>query len=140
MPTSKPRITITLTEHQHAVLSRMATLGKGSMSAIVTDMLDTMVPVLERVVKAMQAAQDAPKHLHAGMLASLEKAEQDMQPLFGQVMGQLDLMDELVGAVDAQQPPPPPVARKSPRPPASNRGGQKILRTITFPNEIKNFR
>lgn len=122
MPTLKPRITITLSEHQHAVLSRMSALGKDSMSTIVVDMLDTMLPVLERVVVALQAAADAPIELRNGMVESFEKAEKEVSGYMAAAMGQLDLLVPLDSAGVAQPPSRLPSAPKSGRPPPTNRG------------------
>ena len=124
MPTTKPRITITLTEHQHEVLGRMATLGKGSMSAIVVDLLETMIPVLERVVHAMQVAADAPKEMHKGIIETFERAEQDMLPLYTEAMQQLDKVMPAPGSGARMSTVTAPASRK-PRPPASNRGVRK---------------
>ena len=122
MPTTKPRITITLSEHQHAVLSKMSALGKDSMSTIVVDMLDTMLPVLERVVIALQAAADAPIELRNGMVKSFEKAEKEVSGYMAAAMGQLDLLVPLNSEGVAQPPSRPAAAPKSGRPPPTNRG------------------
>lgn len=75
MPTAKPRITITLTEHQHAVLSSLSHLQKASMSSIVVDLVDTTLPVLERLVGVLDAAAHAPKHVLEELRRSAEDAE-----------------------------------------------------------------
>lgn len=122
MPTQKPRITITLTEHQYEVLRRMSVLGGESMSSIVVDMLDTMVPVLERVVVTLQAAIDAPQQVREGMKSTFQKAEKELLPQLTSMMGQLDMLLQpavvpaLAGASAGA------VAVESPRPPATNRG------------------
>lgn len=87
------------------------------MSGIVGELVETMVPVLERVVVAMQAAHDAPKELHAGMRASLEKAERDLIPHMDAVMGQLDMLQNLVPQATAEAAPAAPSTRKAVRPP-----------------------
>lgn len=54
MPTSKPRITITLTDHQHALLRRISDAGGQSMSGIVSEFMVVAQPTLERMATAFQ--------------------------------------------------------------------------------------
>ena len=56
MPTNRPRITVTLTEHQHDVLQRLARHTGQSMSSIVGGLVETTEPVLERTVVILTAA------------------------------------------------------------------------------------
>lgn len=126
MATDKPRITVTMTEHQHAVLKRMSGLSGESMSSIVVDMLDTVMPVLERVVATMQAAVDAPAQVRKGMVESFERAERDMLPKVTELMGQMDMLLVPGGVSAIAGAPPgtsvPKTVRKNARPPTSNRG------------------
>lgn len=54
MPTSKPRITITLTDHQHALLRRISDASGQSMSGIVSEFMVVAEPALERMAAAFQ--------------------------------------------------------------------------------------
>jgi hypothetical protein len=123
MPTNKPRITITLTDQQHAVLSALSQVQKVSMSSIVVDLLDTTVPVLERLLQVLQNAADAPQSVLEDLRRSMASAESEMQGSKNAVMGQLDLLVAESGgdrAGDALASP----ARALPaaKPPTSNRG------------------
>lgn len=100
----------------------MSNLGKDSMSSIVVDMLNTMLPVLERVVIAMQAASDAPIELQKGMAASFEKAEKEVSAHLASSMRQLDMLLPGFGGPVAQPPSRPSSASKIGRPPPTNRG------------------
>ena len=127
MPTAKPRITVTLTDQQYGLLSHMSSLGSGSMSAIVADMIETMVPVLERVVSALKVAAEAPLEMRKGMQDSYERAEAEMRPHLDAVMGTLYELQPTSGGVPAQREPGPVSAAvgrraKSAKPPTSNRG------------------
>lgn len=130
MPTEKPRITITLTDHQHDVLSSLAKGQKCSMSSIVVDLLDTAIPVLERVNELITAAQKAPQQALDQLKASLGRAEIDVIGMQSEVMGQLDMLVREAGvAVDAREraaaaPASSPVAAVV-KPPSSNRGVRK---------------
>ena len=59
MPTSKPRITITLTEYQHAMLRRISDAGGRSMSGVISEFMIAAQPTLERMAYAFhQLKQD----------------------------------------------------------------------------------
>lgn len=57
MATTNPRITVTLAPEVHAVLRRLARLAGNSQSAIVGDLLLSSLPVFDRMVKALEAAE-----------------------------------------------------------------------------------
>jgi hypothetical protein len=133
MPTERPRITITLSGQQHEVLRRMSLLGGESMSSIVVDMLDTVMPMLERVVVTMQAAHDAPAQAKKGMRESFARAEAEMLPQLTSMMHQLDMLLEpapapaLAGAGVGSK------STRKPRPPTSNRGVRKHQTPVENP-------
>lgn len=58
MPTKKPRISITLEEHQHAVFKAYADALNQPISAIFTVLASELCPVIERTTKLVVAAQD----------------------------------------------------------------------------------
>lgn len=124
MSTTRPRITVTLTDHQHAVLKRMSELSGSSMSYIVCDFLDTALPMLERVVVAMQAASQASQEVKDGLVQSFTKAEQEILPELSRMMGQLDMLLEPVPAAGSAQAGPAVGSgtRRRKDPPTSNRG------------------
>src|SRR5215217_3816150 len=74
MPTSKPRITVTLTEEQHAILRRISAGGGQSMSSVISEFVLMAQPALERVAVALQQLKqdrDADRQLVADMLSKL---------------------------------------------------------------------
>jgi hypothetical protein len=74
MPTSKPRITVTLTEYQHAMLRRISDAGGLSMSGVISEFMMAAQPTLERMAYAFhQLKQDRDNdHQHvADMLLEL---------------------------------------------------------------------
>lgn len=133
MPTTKPRITITLTDRQHALLQAMAGFQGSSMSSIVVGLLDTAVPVMERIVTVMRAAASAPQEMLDGLKESMERAEATVLDQMQEHIGQLDIFVQeaaaaggtavtrsaaaggTAAAVSARVP-------RKPRPPATNRG------------------
>lgn len=98
MPTAKPRITITLEPHRHELLRRLAACQGGTMSAIVTDLVDSVAPVLERVCVSLENAQRAREGVKSNLRRMAEEAEKVCQPHVDEVLGQLDL---LLSACDA---------------------------------------
>lgn len=92
MPTAKPRITVTLTEQQYDVLSRLAAVRGASRSSIIVDLLDASLPVLERTFKLLEALEAARKGDYLeDFVASLDKAEATLAPLLASALDQLDL-------------------------------------------------
>lgn len=91
MPTAKPRITITLTNQQHELLQSMAGYQGGSMSSIVVELLETALPVMERIVSVMKAASTAPQEMLDGLKESMERAEVTVLNQMQDHMGKLDV-------------------------------------------------
>jgi hypothetical protein len=137
MPTTKPRITITLTEHQHALLQTLSGYQGESMSSIIVDLLETALPVLERIAVIMKAASEAPQEMLVGLRGSLERAEANVLNQMQEHMGQLDIfLQEAGGGVGGARalPAPSPASAPSPtkkKPPTSNRG---VRITATSPS------
>jgi uncharacterized protein (DUF1778 family) len=128
MPTTKPRITITLSQHQHDLLGAMANAQKVSMSSIVVELLDTAVPVLERVMDLINAAKRAPQEALDELKRSLDRAEHHVLGMQQEAIGQLDLLVKEAGGMgEAHRGSPVTAASKrrrpaTPKPPTSNRG------------------
>jgi uncharacterized protein (DUF1778 family) len=125
MPTSKPRITLTLSEQQHELLQSLAELQRVSMSSIVVDLLDTTMPVLGRLASILKSAAEAPQSVLDELRKSLEVAESDALGKKDSVMDQLDLLVAAAGGRDARERTPTPAAKPAPKkagPPTTNRG------------------
>lgn len=123
MPTAKPRITITLSEHAHFILSSLAVAQKVSMSSIVVDLVDTTLPVLERLVQVLNNAAVAPQSVLDELRRSMAFAEDDLIGMQNTVMGKLDdLVSGSGGAPAGDALAPPAGAPPRVRPPTTNRG------------------
>jgi len=125
MPTAKPRITITLTGEQHATLHALSEVQGVSMSSIVVDLIDTTLPVLQRLLEVLRNASQAPQAVLDSLRATLETAEGSMVGHGEAVNAQLDLLVSLSaggGGAGSSAPVPPPQAR----PPTSNRGVRNV--------------
>lgn len=91
MATTKPRITITLEHEQYEVISRLATMQRGSMSRIVTELLAEVTPMLNQLCDTMEVALKANASMKAQILKSCEDAEADMRPIIEAMNNQFDL-------------------------------------------------
>jgi hypothetical protein len=91
MPTTKPRITITLDPRTHEVLSRLSAAGGESMSSLVTQFVEVAVPSMERLVVVLERARTAPQEARAGIAAAVERAERELMPHLIAAAGQSDL-------------------------------------------------
>jgi hypothetical protein len=127
--TKKPRITITMEKQHREVLSRVAKANGVPSSRVVSDILASVMPYLERVVVLLeQAAKLKGKTIAAPLMHSLGRAEGRALQLSEDVLGQIDLFIAGTAAqaaaaadVDAQRPRPP-----EPTPVACNNGGQVV--------------
>lgn len=103
------------------------------MSSIVVDLIDTTLPVLERLAIVLKNAADAPQSVLDDLKKSLESAESDALASQENVMGNLDLFVSISGKGSEPAQPRPEGARvparsrsadavEKVRPPTSNRG------------------
>lgn len=124
MPTAKPRITITLSDEQHSTLQALAELQHVSMSSIVVDLVETTMPVLQRLVSVLKNASQAPQAVLDGLRASLESAEGDVFLHAEAVIGHLDSFVSIVDGDAVADLAQAGAAGASPEaePPTSNRG------------------
>lgn len=90
MPTFNPRITITLTPACAAVLRELSGLAGNSQSAIVGELLETSMPVLERVVIALRAASTIQASAKEEIAAGLHRAQQKLESQMGLMLGEMD--------------------------------------------------
>jgi hypothetical protein len=142
MPTTKPRITLTLSDHQHEVLQGLSELQGQSMSSIIVELLDTSMPVLERLQSILSAAAAAPQEVLEQLKLSLEGAEANFVGKQGEVMHQFDQLVAAVGGGDgsalSRTPAPTTQAastdRKKARPPSTNRGVRKTTKSPKSPS------
>lgn len=125
MATTKPRITVTLSQRQHDVLRVISECGGQSMSAFVSEILEQSLPVLERMAESfrkIKAAQDEQKKRIAD---ELDQAQAEVEPVLEQVLGQFDLFMTKIeraagGAPEARSDTAAPRAARST--PVTNRG------------------
>ena len=76
MPAKNPRLTITMQPSLHALFRRLSDLTGQSQSALIAELLDGSQLALTRVVKLLEASNDAKESLR-GFLASEVSIAQD---------------------------------------------------------------
>lgn len=102
MATTKPRITVTLTKRQHEVISTIAKLGGGSMSAFISEMLESALPTLERMAVTFQKVKQAQDQERGRFLDSMDRAQSAIEPVVMEAIGQFDLfLGRIEEAADA---------------------------------------
>lgn len=135
MATTKPRITVTLTERQHEVLRSLSRYSGQSMSAYMVEFLDLALPTLERMAVTMQAMAQARESEIERVRVQLDQAQQAFEPLAAAVVAQTDLFWGRVEAAAAGaggREPHAPAARGSS--PPTNRG---VTPTPSIPPKSK---
>jgi hypothetical protein len=91
MATTRPRITITLTDRQHAVLRSLSSSGGQSMSSYVVEFLELALPTLERVAATLQALASARETDIQRVRGQIEEAQRVFEPLAMAVVSQGDM-------------------------------------------------
>ncbi len=91
MATTKPRITVTLTQRQHDVLRVISDCGGQPMSAFISDMLEQALPVLERMAESFRKIKAAQDEQKKRIVEELDQAQAEVEPVLKQVLGQFDL-------------------------------------------------
>lgn len=91
MPSSNPRVALTVDPHRYDLLTRLAKLQGTSRAAIVTETMELIYPVLERVCVVLEAASKAQESSKEGLRHAVAKAEAQLSPLLYEVASQFDL-------------------------------------------------
>jgi hypothetical protein len=76
----------------------MAKLQGGSMSRIVSELLQEVTPMLDKLCDTLQIATTANDELKAKILRSCEEAESDLRPIADAVASQFDMFTASIAA------------------------------------------
>lgn len=113
MPTTKPRVQVTLEPSTHAVIDRLAALQGCSRGAVISELIDAVAPALGRTVALLEAAAEAPNQVKAGLLSVVQGVHSELVAVSGDSIAQMDwLLGEFQGA-SGEGPTPVPVTRGS---------------------------
>lgn len=91
MPATNPRISVTVPPSVEAVLSRLSELTGQSKSSLIAEVLETSMPVFERMATVIEAAKQAKDSLKAQTVKDMEAAEAKLHEIMGVTM---DIFDE----------------------------------------------
>lgn len=91
MATSKPRITISLTNHQHDILKSIADSGGASMSGMLGEFIESAMPTFERMAATFQQLKKANDQERARMAEALGEVQSALEPIAMEAVGQWDL-------------------------------------------------
>lgn len=92
MPTTKPRVHVTLEPHTHDVIERLATLQGRTRGAVISELLDSVAPAISRTVKLLEAAASAPETLKDNLRSVVEGAQADYARAVGDSSKQLEIL------------------------------------------------
>jgi hypothetical protein len=138
MPTLNPRITITVTPHVAAVLSRFSQVTGRSQSSMVGEILSEAAPMIAKMIKVIEAAKAVEKDLAASLIEPFDKAQAHIEKQLGLALetantttGDLLHKVEAIGRRNTRRKKSserallrPALSVGSNRPPLSNRGGK----------------
>ena len=133
MPTTNPRINVTLSPSTDHLVLRLAQLQRVSKSQVLRELLEAAEPALQRVVALMEAASNVGSAVLDGLAKSLEdhqaQAEKVLRSQFGETD---DMVADLVAQAQVIRGRRPVAAKRSlggvsgspgqKNPPPSNRG------------------
>ena len=123
MATTKPRITVTLSQRQHDILRDISECGGQSMSAFISEILEQSLPVLERMAESFRKIKAAQDEHKKRISDDLDQAQAEIEPVLDQVLGQFDLfmtrLEKAAGAGAEQRPADGAAASQTP---VTNRG------------------
>ena len=112
MPNVNPRVNVTVTREQHALLLELAELNGGSASGYLRQMLDQATPLLRATVPLLRATADE-------MNASREEVNGALADLLGAIRGVgMDVHPDLLDGL----PEAPPRSSHAPQPSEDVRG------------------
>ena len=113
MPTLKPRVNVTLEPQTYQVIERLAALQGRSRGSVISDLLDSIAPVMGRTVSLLEAAASAPQQVKDGLRTVVEDIHRDLVSASGHGSDQMDMLFDRLSSGSASGPTPVPVTRGS---------------------------
>lgn len=109
MKSTNPRITVTLTPGVYSVLREMSRLTGNSQSALVGDLLESSLPVFERLVSTLAAAAAVEEAAKSEIAAGMQRAQHRLEAQLDLGLAEFDVASRPV--LDAAE----KIARRGPR-------------------------
>ena len=102
MPTSNPRLTITLEPRLAAQLRLLSTLTGNSQSKLISEMLEGSSGVLDRVIRVLEAAELAKAEMKGNVARDMAHAQQRIEVQLGlSLEEEQEVTDSLLAGVEA---------------------------------------
>lgn len=103
MPTSNPRINVTLSVSLDALVGRMATHQRVSKSQVLRELLETAEPALQRAVALMDAATTATAEVRTRLRSQMDHGQAVAEDAMAVILARLDRGADLVSQAEAVQ-------------------------------------
>ena len=104
MATTKPRITVTLTERQYELVKSISENSGQTMSFFISELLENSLPVMERMAETFRKIKELQDSKKKMIARELEKIESEIEPAIAGVIDQYDLfasaMEIIAGVSD----------------------------------------
>ena len=146
MPTTNPRVNVTLSVSLDALVAHLAAHQRVSKSQVLRELLEAAEPALQRAVTLMDLASKASREVLGGLAGRFERDQDAAEDAAAVVMGRLDRVTaDLVSqaqavrgkrprrGVDGLAGTRPGATPEGKNPPASNRGVKSTKRLHTTP-------
>jgi hypothetical protein len=104
MSSTKPRLSVTLSEPTAATLRELSDLTGNSQSAIVGELLEESQSVFARMVRVLRAAKEAQHSVKTEIIGGIDAAQARMEAQLGLALGDMDQWEgKLLADVEAVQ-------------------------------------
>jgi len=113
MPTLKPRVNVTLEPQTYVVIERLAAIQGRSRGSVISDLLDSIAPVMAKTVSLLEAAALAPQQVKDGLRSVVEGVHADLVQVSGDNVLQMDMLIGQLSGLSGGGPTPVPVTRGS---------------------------
>lgn len=90
MPTLKPRVNVTLDPQTYGVIDRLAAIQGRSRGSVISDLLDSIAPVMARTVALLEAAAVAPQQVKDGLRSVVDGIHDELVAVSGRSTQQMD--------------------------------------------------
>lgn len=123
MPTTNPRVSITLSPSDLAVLDRFAAASGTPRATVLSELVSTVLPELARAAELMELATQAPAMVREGLVAGLRAATEDAALAVGDIHTvYADVVARARSGTKGGAALPPGFGAEGARPPSTNRG------------------
>jgi hypothetical protein len=99
MPTLKPRLAITLSPEVEDTIRRLASLERVPMSRVVVQLLEHVMPQMQGIVAALEAARDAKGKPAQELLTALTRMQGAVEQAASVAVDQVDMFSGEVARV-----------------------------------------